>query len=429
MATVASLSQPVLDVACGESAASQLSVHNTGKIVESYRFEILGAPAAWAVVEPPELSIYPGRDQAVQIVFAPPRLPSVPAGPVPYAVRVLPTEQPGTAVVVEGELRVEPFYETTAELIPRTSTGRRRGRHEVAVDNRGNVPIEVGLSGADPDGNLAVTPEPERLVVPPGQAMFSKLKIRARKRRWRGGPVTHPFQAVAQRDGAEPHVMDGSLVQRPFFPKSTGRWLAAILALIALLIAAWMFLLKPAVETAATEAVADDLEALGEQASAAEEDAEEAAAQGESAEELAEEVLEELEGTSLEPAPPAPVETAATIRLDVTANAGATATDDHEPAEGTMFAMTDLILENPQGDTGLLEVLIDGDVQYRLSLANFRDLDYHFVTPVEVPEGKEITLRVVCETPGPRLPGASSDACRPAAVLNGLTIELPEEED
>lgn len=429
MATVASLSQPVLDVVCGQTATCPLSVHNTGKIVESYRFEVLGVAAAWASVEPQELSLYPGRDQEVHLKFSPPRLPNVPAGPVPYAVRVVPTEQPGTAVVVEGELRVAPFYETTAELIPHTSTGRRRGRHEVAVDNRGNVPIEFGIAGSDPDGNLAITPNPELLVVPPGQAMFSKLKVRALKRRWRGGPITHPFKAAATREGAEPHLMDGSLVQRPFFPKSTGRWLAAILALIALLIAAWMFLLKPAVESAATEAVADDLQALSEQASAAEEGAEEAASQGEEAEALAEEVLEELEGTTLEPAPPAPVETATSLRLDVTAAEGATATDSHEPEDNTMFALTDLILENPQGDTGVLEVLIDDELQYRLSLANFRDLDYHFVTPIEVPEGQEITLRVVCDTPGPRLPGTSTDACRPGAVLNGLTIELPEEED
>jgi hypothetical protein len=428
MATIASLRQPVLDVVCGQAAACPLSVRNTGKIVESYRFEVVGGPAAWATVEPAELSLYPGTDQDVQLVFTPPRLPTVPAGPQPYAVRIIPTEQPHEAVAVEGEAHVAPFTEMNAELVPHTSTGRRKGRHEVAVDNRGNVPIEVGLAGADPDGKLAITPAPNVLVVPPGQAMFSKLNVRARKRRWRGGPATHPFQAAVHREDEPPRLLDGSLVQRPVFPRSTGRWLAGLLALLVLLAALWMFLVKPAVESAATEALAEDMAALSEQVGAAKDEAAQAREQGEQAEELAGQVLEEIEGTTLEPAPPEPEFVATILRLDVTVGEGSTATDGHAPEDGTVFAVTDLILENPQGDAGLLEILIDDELVYRLSMANFRDLDHRFITPIEVAAGQEIILRATCETPGQQLVGTSTVACRPGVVLNGKTITLPDDE-
>src|SRR2546429_678434 len=111
-------------------------------------------------------------------------------------VRVGPSERPKAAAPAEGAVRVLASAETTAEIVPRTSKGRRGARHEVAVDNRGNVPLTAHLAGGDPDGQLKVAPRPATLVVPPGQAAFASVAVPHRRRLWRRQPVTRPVQAA-----------------------------------------------------------------------------------------------------------------------------------------------------------------------------------------------------------------------------------------
>jgi hypothetical protein len=88
-------------------------------------------------------------------------------------------------------------------------------------------------------------------------------------------------------------------------------------------------------------------------------------------------------------------------------------------ADKTTFELTDLVLQNPQGDTGGLELLVDGKVILTVSLANFRDLDYHLVSPIEVPAGKVVSLRTRCVTAGPPLVGATGGTCRIWVLLSG----------
>ncbi|MEK8144163.1 hypothetical protein NKH18_26845 [Streptomyces sp. M10(2022)] len=78
----------------------------------------------------------------------------MPAGGTPFGIRVVPTSGQGETVVPEGRVTVLPFTETSAELVPRSSHGSRSGRHQLAVDNRGNVPVTVRL-GAQPGSELA----------------------------------------------------------------------------------------------------------------------------------------------------------------------------------------------------------------------------------------------------------------------------------
>jgi hypothetical protein len=68
------------------------------------------------------------------------------------------------------------------------------------------------------------------------------------------------------------------------------------------------------------------------------------------------------------------------------------------------LTVTDLILQNPGGDFGILTIMRDpdpdviGDEQVLLleQLENFRDIDYHFVTPLIFQAGQQIILVVEC---------------------------------
>lgn len=227
MSLTASLDASSVNAAPGEETAVPLQVRNSGPTVEEYRFEVVGACAAWSAVEPAVLSLYPGDSGTVSLVLRPPRDATVPAGETPFGVRVVPTGEQSGTVVPEGRLTVLPFTATTAELVPRSSHGSRRGRHQLAVDNLGNTPVTVRL-GAQPGTELArvafVAPE---LLIAPGQAEFGRLRVRPAKRIWRGTPVTHPFQVFAAtqvaegQEPVEPVLVDGSYQQEPILP----RWL------------------------------------------------------------------------------------------------------------------------------------------------------------------------------------------------------------
>ncbi|WP_412542442.1 hypothetical protein R8Z50_08075 [Longispora sp. K20-0274] len=416
MTTLAVLTSTVLEIVPGSQATCELTLRNNGDVVEEYRFEVVGDAAPWATVEPAVLSLYPGAETPVTVTFHPPRSGSVRAGEVPFAVRVLPTERPDSAVAPEGVLHVLPFTDTGAELTPRTSQGRR-ARHELAVDNRGNVPVTVQVAGADPDGKLLVSPRPSILTVPPGQAVFAKVVVRANNRLWRGQPVTHPFQVtVTPDDGARPIALDGAIVQNPVFSRTLARVVAGLLALVLAGVAAWFLLLRPAVRSAAKESVKEPLTQVAEKA--------------DNAEQLAKEAKAKAEGSP--PPPPPPVQPPATVhanyrfRLENTVANGATGSGTPLTLGAkTSLSVTDMIFQAPQGDTGKVEVLVDGQVILTFSLANFRDLDHHVGTPVDVPAGKSLAIRTTCTTAGPPLAGAAANSCRVWLLLTGISHTAP----
>jgi hypothetical protein len=422
MSTHATLEPAQLEVVPGEERACQLTVRNNGDVVEAYQVDVLGPASQWAIVEPATVHVYPGGEGTAVVRFAPPRSSRVPAGEVPFAVRALPSERPQDAAAPEGVLVVAAFTATGAEILPRTSKGRRRARHEIAVDNRGNVPLPVVLSGMDPDGQVAVRIRPPALLVPPGQAAFAAVAVRNRRRLWHGPPVTHPFRVMVEPEGAPPLGLDAGTVQTPVFPRSTTKLAAGLAALALVLLAAWFLLLKPAVRSAAKDAVAQPLASVAAQANNAAKQATDAGGKADQ--------LSKAGGPGTVPAPSGPpaapaariVTTPATVRLATTLAASATpGTNTYTAPAKTTLVVTDIVLENPQGDAGRVDVLVDHKAILTLALVNFRDLDYHFVSPIEVPAGKTLSISTTCQVPGPAIAGTASGQCRVWLLASGST--------
>jgi hypothetical protein len=422
MTTLASLDPNALNVVPGEQAACGLTVRNNGDIVESYQLQVVGEVAPWTTLDPPTLSLYPGSEARVNVTFAPPRSSRAGVGAVPYAVHVLPTERPMFAVAPEGMVTVLPFTETTAEIIPRTSKGRRRGKHEVAVDNRGNVPIMAEIVGGDPDNQLTVTPSPARLQVPPGQALFTTVAVRNRKRHWTGPPVTRPFQVVVTPENEQSIALDAATLQLAILPRNTGKIVAALAALALLVAGAWFFLVKPAVSSAAKEAVAKPLAQVSQKADTANKKADNAQ---NSANQANDNATKKSSSPSPSPKPKTSGSPAATtaplaLQMPTTVNAGTSGTATQTVPTKRQFAITDIVLENPQGDVGRMDIIINGNTVLTLSLANFRDLDYHFVSPINTTATNSVQVKVTCQTPGPTLAGSSGGSkCREFVFLSG----------
>jgi hypothetical protein len=426
----ATIQPELVEVEPGADSGCVLDVRNVSDIVESYRLEVLGDAAAWTTLEPPTVSVFPGDAARVVVRFHPPRDGRVPAADVPFAIRVTPSQAPAAAVVPEGVVRVAPYTATTAEIRPRTSVGRGSAKHLVAVDNRGNLPLDLAVGGTDPDDAVTVAPRPPRLAVAAGQAAFVKVRVKHRHRLWRGDPVTRPFQVHLLPEnappGTEPVTLDATTVQQPMIPRGAGRVLAALVALALLGAGLWFGLLKPAVESTAEEAAED----------AVQQPLSEVAAEAGQAAEAANQAQEAVNGAGSQPAPTESPEpgsgsadgagTEIQHRFETLVDDGGTVTSPPLAApEDATLAITDLVLQNPQGDSGRLDVLVDGVAVHIEALQNFRSLDYHLVTPIQVAAGENLAVRTTCTDPGETLAGFTGAACRVFVLVIGVNEPLP----
>lgn len=430
VSTVAQLDIMSVSVEAGGRVTLPLNVRNTGEVVEDYLVEILGVPSAWTTVDPQHFTLYPGTAQVATVDVHPPRSSEVPAGELRMGVHVLPTEHPDQAVVPEAVVEVLPFLETTAELVPHTSHGRFGAKHQVAIDNRGNVPVTVLIMPIAGSDALRVTADPKTLTVDPGQAAFGDVRAKPVRRLWRGMPRTLPFSlTVAPQAGREVRLEAGH-VQDPVLPRWFLKALLALLALGLLLVALWSLVLRPTIESAAKEAVAEPVKAALAQAEVAKQAAAQAQqGQAKAAGSAADSAVAAKKAQTLVGVPPQPRTVTAPFsgRLAVTRSPLAEGTSTYTIPKGNTLSLTDFVLENAQGDSGVLRVTLDAQTLFTQALESFRTTDYHFVTPFVAKAGSKLGLTVRCNRAGtPPDTKPAPTQCRNAITFGGpLTQPAP----
>ncbi|MFG2995256.1 hypothetical protein [Streptomyces sp. NPDC048340] len=424
MTTSAHLAASPASVMPGDEIRIPLELRNSGHLVEAYGFEVLGPAAAWTVVEPSTLSLMPNTAGTVELVVRPPRDSTVPPGGLAYAVRVLPQEQPEHATVPEGLLDIGAYADFTAELTPRMSQGRTGARFQLALDNRGNHPLTVSLAAKDQSEALRFTLPAAPTVVAPGRAAFVRVPVRARRRMWRGVPTPHPFQVTAApAEGVDPVTLDGTLLHRPVLTAAALKALIAVLALLALLAVAWFALLRPVVRGAAKEAVKGPVQAAESKAADAKDTADRAA----DAASAGPGGGKPGPGPTTSPTPgtgPAaqPQANLFSYRLTASAAAGGTKSTTFTVPDDKVLRLTDLVLENPQGDSGTVTFSVGGKPLLAPALENFREQDFHWASALLAGPKEEITITLTCRTVGRPPAAPAPSGCSAAALLSG-TLE------
>lgn len=378
MGAAAHLEATTLSLTPGGEASVEIRVRNSGTVVDQFRLEVLGDAASWSSAEPPSLSLFPGAEERARIIFRPPRSPQVSAGPMPFGLRVQSREDPEGSVVEEGVLEIEPFSDLFAELIPRTSRGGRGAKHDLALDNRGNARVNAELQADDPDRLLKFDLRPPALVAEAGQAVFATVGVKPRKTFWRGPPKSRPFKVWVESPGAPPLAVDGSLLQESLLPPWLLKALAAAVGLAILAVVLWLAFLQPTIEATARDQAEDVVEdRFGPDPND-----------------------DRSPGPDESPSPDgSPGETPSVPPL----NGGALPRDGRlapgdtlSADEGRTLFLTDLIFSNPNASAeGNLRLRRDDQDLMVLRLENFRDIDFHFVTPLVVAATQRVTL--VCE--------------------------------
>ncbi|MDQ3990389.1 MAG: hypothetical protein M3291_14585 [Actinomycetota bacterium] len=436
MGASTSLERRSIAVEPGGEATCSVQVRNTGTVVDQFAVEVLGDARSWSEVDPTVVNLLPGEESTAVVRFRPPQSSDVLAGTVPFGIRVSSREDPAGSVVEEGTVEVGVFTHIRVELVPSKARGRRQAKYEVAVDNLGNHPVAVDVDTADPEESLRFRPERTALTVDPGTTAFVALRVRPDERFLRGPDRSHPFQVRVRGAGAEPTVAEGAMVQRPLLPRWLLPALAALVAALIALVVLWFTLFKPTIESAARDVadrqvqqVAATANEAKEQAAQAQEEAGGGAAPGEQA------PGEGAPDGGDQQAPPGPEGQPLPEPIAFRLAAEAPVTTDPEDLVFTtrasdlpddrIFAVSDLVLQNPLGDSGILRILrqeVDGNetILLEVGLDNFRDLDYHFVQPLSFAPGEEIALAVDCQNP----PGGR-DPCTPAASFSGQLEPVP----
>lgn len=410
MGAMASLMQTALRVEPGGEAELDIRVRNSGRVVDEFELAGLGDAAAWIVAEPERVTLLPGDEATVRVIFRPPRNHTVAAGPIPFGVMVRSREDPAGSVVEEGTVEVGQFVDDGIELLPRTARGRRSATYELAVDNRGNRPLNVEILPLDPDGRFAFRAEPPALVIEPGAAGFSRINVAPRKRFLRGPSQTKTFQVHAIPEDAPALVADGTFLQEPLLPRWTVKALALALAALLALVLAWFLIGKPLIRSQARDAAAEEAEAAKESAAAAQEAAEAAAVDADKA---AEGAGEGGAGAAADGASPGPSVSSTGGRVQLLVEAEAVGSDVLAGIPGDkVFQLTDIVFENSAADSGVVRVKRGDQVLLQVSLDSFRDVDYHFISPLTFPAGTPVTFEAICAN-------ASGAACRPAVYLGG----------
>ncbi|TQM83945.1 hypothetical protein FHX81_6379 [Saccharothrix saharensis] len=434
MGATATLSATGLAVAPGEDVTCTVVVRNTGDLVDEFTVDVVGDAGAWATAEPASVNLVPQASASVVVRFAPPRAAGVAAGPVAFGVRVTSREDPHGSVVEEGVVDVGTFTDVSAELVPAKVEAGARGRFEVAVDNVGNHPVAVRLSPTDPDGELEFKLDRTDLVLAPGTAAFVKLVAKPRDTFLRGPSQPRPFRVEVVPGSGPPLSAAGTLVQRQLLPKWLLPALVALPALAALLVGLWFTVLRPAVKSAAREAAEQQVQEVRTAVDQARLGAGEARQQAEDAEVKSEEAMK---AAGLDPqAPPGSPPTAKPGQptgepgeptdFRVAADAAVVADPDvftdftfTPPADKTVL-ISDIVLQNPRGDAGTVRVLRDANgtrgVLLEVGLANFRDLDRHYVEPLRFKPGERIVVQVSCQNPDDK------GNCRPAVSFAGRQL-------
>ncbi|WP_412747999.1 hypothetical protein [Krasilnikovia sp. M28-CT-15] len=417
MGVSVSLSAESLEVVPGEEAVCAVTVRNTGTVIDQITVDVVGPAAAWSVVEPPTVNLYPGDVGEVRVYLRPPRASQPGAGPVRYGVRATSLEDPRGSATAEGVAEIAPFTELRVRLVPQISRGSRKGKHKVDVSNLGNIAVGTQLSAVDPDDALTFDVPRPAVVAPPGVVTQAKLNAVPRRKFWTGKQQVKPFQVVVQPERGPASTVDGTFEQDPIVPRWAAATAIAALALAVVLAGLWFTLVKPAVKSAATEAAATE---ASKAAAAAASDT------GGGSSGTASDVAPSPSAPTLvkpakklEPGSPGnPLLAPISFRIETKVkpnNKFSTVTSPNQP-KNKPLDVTDLQLQNPAADSGFLEVRRGDDVIYQAGLDNFRDLPQAYVTPVRYAKGQLVTVAIQCANPAPE-----KRPCTAAVTVVGKT--------
>ncbi len=211
------------------AAVVTVTLHNPAPAADEFILRVVGTPADWAALGREVIPLGPGAQEQVTVTFQPPATAA--AGTHAFSV-VATGLQTGLSGQAEGRLEVVGFSSVHVSLQP----ARSHGRYQVVVENNGNTPAHLTLSGDNPGQDLLFAFETNSLALAPGTTASVPLRVSPRVPRRIGNREIRAFTVLAQPGEERPaETATGQLIIQPAVPV----WLVP--AVVLLLLAACIF--------------------------------------------------------------------------------------------------------------------------------------------------------------------------------------------
>jgi hypothetical protein len=352
----------------GNAAALTLRLHNDAQAEEVVKLRALGELAKHTVLQSETIYLEPGESFEVPVIVD--VSTTLNSGRHISGIEV--SSGSGSRVTAEATIVVEATVAYAVSLLPPRSSSGKSGKHQVVVDNTGNTPMTLEIAAETAQAGIDLELAAPLVNVDPGKTAKIEMRLRPQARFWSGDPREHPFTVRVAGSDHQIHELTGVYEQGPRLSPWVAPALAGMLGALLIGLIAWFALLRPAVESIADERAALALD----------------------------EVLADLEAAA-ERSRQLPYGTPADLRLNAEASPGGSANESFTVASDRILSVTDIVFQNPDGATGRVALLRSGEILLESELANFRDLDLHFVAPFRFEGSDTVEIRLTCETPGP----------------------------
>jgi hypothetical protein len=221
----------------GKEVVAELRIRNRSDVVDGYA---LSAVPGWVTVEPQTVSLFPDKEQTVLVRFRPPREPGTPAGQTSFTLTAVSKSSPAVSAQQSGAVEVGIYGEMAVQMTPQISHAKPTATHRVAVENRGNTPLQVALEGTDPEEALSFEIDPSILRVEPGKTELAQMQVQARQAPAKGPAQQHGFHLAVRPDvgSVAPATVDGYTVVEPIAHQRRAPWFVLLAPIAALLLVA-----------------------------------------------------------------------------------------------------------------------------------------------------------------------------------------------
>lgn len=165
----------------GAEAEIVVLVRNTGEHEDVFHVVVQGQASAWAVVDPPALTLGPAEESPVWVHFRPPRSFDTAPGGIAFAVAVASARDPGFVAVETGELQIGTFSSLDASLTEPV-VGSRWTELTVSVRNTGNRRVTASIDVEAAAAGVLIEVEPHEVLLDPGQPAVGSVRVRPARR-------------------------------------------------------------------------------------------------------------------------------------------------------------------------------------------------------------------------------------------------------
>ena len=222
MAVQAWFVQDDMTVRPGTSASLSVVVENVGDRTESYTIIPAGLSAAWTTVTRPNVTLFGGSRDVVEVTVRPPAIPTTTSGPTVRVGARDPAGRPRRDA--RSPRRSSPSARSTTVGSPccsRCSAGDGgRPTSSWSTTTATTWPV-ADLHLIDASGRVDGTFDPPAVGVAPGSSSLVRLKLRARRSFFRRAERQVDFEIEATEPEHDPATGRATLIQPPTIPART----------------------------------------------------------------------------------------------------------------------------------------------------------------------------------------------------------------